>query len=68
MTVETNAKIQAQIVSIVENCSTMDDAKRAGIVIDNYQVNQPKEKEFIQDVRDLLCDITFRIYDSTNKK
>ena len=59
---------QKKVNEIVENIKTMDDCGSASKVIDFYQKGCPEDKEFIYDVRNMLCDKTFDMYDSVYGK
>jgi len=62
MTPYVNVIMQSKIYDIIEGCETMEDTGNASKVIDSYQSDKPEEKEFLYDVRNLLCDKTFDIF------
>jgi hypothetical protein len=43
-------------------CESIDEMGYASKLVDLLQESQPEEKEIIQDMRDLVCDLTFRFY------
>ena len=52
-----------KVSAIINNTiHTMIDTRNAAIVLDVFQERFPEEKGFIQDMRNLLCDITFKVY------
>lgn len=63
MTFFTNSK--RKITDLIDDCTTMDDCGRARSVIDDYENDKPKEKEFIKEVRNSLCDKTFEVFANT---
>lgn len=67
MTPYLNVMAQSKIYKIIESCVTMEDTGNASKVIDSYQSLEPNEKEYIHDVRNLLCDKTFDIYLAEHK-
>lgn len=59
---ETNAYAQKRIADILESIQDLEDCAAASKVIDMYQRDFPNERQFIWQVRNLLCDITFDKY------
>jgi hypothetical protein len=50
------------VSEIINNCVSLEDTEFASKAIDYLKLNQPNEKEFIQIMRDDLCDITFKFF------
>jgi hypothetical protein len=46
----------------IEACSSIDEMNYASKLVDLYQESNPQEKEVIQSMRDLVCDLTFKFY------
>lgn len=56
-------QMEVNMVSeIIDNCVSLEDTELASKAIDVLKLNQPNEKEFIQIMRDDLCDITFKFF------
>ncbi len=43
-------------------CESIDEMDYASKLVDFLQESQPEEREIIQDMRDLVCDLTFQFY------
>jgi hypothetical protein len=56
-------QMEVNMVSeIIDNCQSIEDTSLASKAIDYLKLNQPKEKEIIQIMRDDLCSITFKLF------
>ena len=56
---------QNKINDIINNCTTMDDCGNARKVIDEYESDKPKQKEFVKIARNTLCDKTYEVFADT---
>jgi hypothetical protein len=61
-----NTLLQAQEVNlvnkIIDNCETLEDTLVAAKAVDYLQKSQPNEKEIVQEMRDVICDISFDFF------
>jgi hypothetical protein len=59
--------LQAQEVNlvnkIIDNCETLEDTLVASKAVDYLQKSQPNEKAIIQEMRDVICDMSFEFFD-----
>lgn len=65
-----NAKFTAmdKVRDIITNrVNTMEDTAGASDVIDAFEEQFKEEREFIHEMRNLLCDRTFEVYAETRK-
>ena len=53
---------QLKICDLLENLKTVDECGRMSKVIDSHDEKWPHDKKFLKEVRNLLSDITFKIY------
>lgn len=53
---------QLKICDLLDNLKTVDECGRMSKVIDLHEEKFPKDKTFIKEVRNILSDITFKIY------
>ncbi len=58
--------IKAKEVEIVYQrimeCESIDEMNYASKLVDIFEESQPEEREIIKDMRNLVCDLTFRFY------
>ena len=47
---------------IIDTCETLEDTMVASKAVDYLQKSQPNEKEIIQEMRDVICDMSFDFY------
>ena len=52
---------------ITNEIHTMNDTANGAKVINEYEEKYPEEKEFIYEMRNLLCSTTFKVYAETRK-
>jgi hypothetical protein len=50
------------VYSLIDKCKSIDDMRNISLVVDELEKSQPAEKEIIQDMRDLISDLTFKFY------
>jgi hypothetical protein len=62
MTPYTQVLAQNKITDMLRDITTMDDTGNAAKVIDSYEASNPEDREYIQEVRNTLCDITFEVF------
>lgn len=53
---------QLKICDLLDDLKTVDECGRMSKVIDLHDEKWPHDKTFIKEVRNLLSDITFKIY------
>ena len=58
----TQENAQLKICELLDNLKTVDECGRMSQVIDSYEEKFPEDKTFIKEVRNILSDITFKIY------
>lgn len=55
--------MEAELVySRILACESIDEMDYASKLVDLFQESQPEEKKMIQEMRDLVCDLTFEFY------
>jgi hypothetical protein len=58
----TRAKEVEIVYERILACESIDEMDYASKLVDLVQESQPEEKEIIQDMRNLVCDLTFEFY------
>ena len=58
----TKAKEIDMVYDLIEQCQSIDEMGKITEVVDSLEESQPEEREIIQDMRNLVCDLTFRFY------
>lgn len=56
------AKEMEIVYERIEACTSIDQMGYASLLVDEFEKSQPEEREIIQDMRDLVCDLTFKFF------
>jgi hypothetical protein len=68
MALFSKVEMQTKIFKLIEDTTTLVECGNIRKVIDSFEKNCPKERIFIKESRDLLCDKTFIVFEATKSK